>query len=42
MKENDIIAGSIRSVDELPEPDSSHMEAFREEAEEEISSKLDI
>lgn len=32
----------IRSVDELPEPDSSHMEAFREEAEEEISSKLDI
>ena len=32
----------IRSVEELPEPDTSHMEAFREEAEEEISSKLDI
>ena len=32
----------IRSVEELPEPDSSHMESFREEAEEEVSSKLDI
>lgn len=32
----------IRSVEELPEPDTSHMEAFREEAEEEVSSKLDI
>lgn len=32
----------IRSVEELPEPDSSHMEAFREEAEEEVSSRLDI
>ncbi len=32
----------IRSVEELPEPDSSHMETFREEAEEEVSSKLDI
>lgn len=32
----------IRSVEELPEPDSTHMEAFREEAEEEVSSRLDI
>lgn len=32
----------IRSVEELPQPDSSHMETFREEAEEEVSSKLDI
>lgn len=32
----------IRSVDELPEPDVSQMEIFKEEAEEEISSKLDI
>ena len=32
----------IRSVEELPEPDSSHMESFREEAEEEVSSNLDI
>ena len=32
----------IRSVEELPEPDMSRMEAFRQEAEEEVSSKLDI
>lgn len=32
----------IRSVEELPEPDVSQMEIFKEEAEEEISSKLDI
>jgi segregation and condensation protein B len=32
----------ISSVDELPEPDSSHMEVFREEAEEEVSSRLNI
>ena len=32
----------IRSVEELPEPDVSQMEMFKEEAEEEVSSKLDI
>lgn len=32
----------IRSVEELPEPDLSLMEAFREEAEEEVTSKLDV
>ena len=32
----------IRSVEELPEPDSSRMELFREEAEEEVSTKLNI
>lgn len=32
----------LRSVDDLPEPDSIQMEAFREEAEEEVSSGLDV
>lgn len=32
----------IRSVDELPEPDPGQMEAFREEAEEEITSRLNV
>lgn len=32
----------IRSVEELPEPDSSRMELFREEAEEEVSTRLNI
>ena len=32
----------IRSVEELPEPDLAQMEAFKEEAEEEITSRLDV
>ena len=32
----------IRSVEDLPEPDLSLMEEFREEAEEEVTSKLDV
>lgn len=32
----------IRSVDELPEPDTSHIEILREEAESEVAKKLDI
>lgn len=32
----------IRSVEELPEPDAGQIEAFREEAEEEVTSRLDV
>lgn len=32
----------IRSVDELPEPDPAQMEDFREQAEEEITSRLEV
>jgi segregation and condensation protein B len=32
----------IRSLEDLPEADSSRMEEFREEAEEEVTSRLNI